>query len=314
MRNIVILVLLIPIIGLSQSNRFPSTGNVGIGVGSTPMEALQIGEAFTFHNGGDDYFSFRASYHDFGASGWNYLEDGKSAFSISGVENINFNIATGLGKNRGDFISWIRAITLKTNGNVGIGTITPTTKLDVEGNTRVNSLSIDSDTSPSSINGFSNRIELLNGKNGAIVFHPGQEDELMFGMHEDGNFYWGTGGSTALTPNYYAMYLNGSQGNLGLKGRLMAKEVKVDVDGWSDFVFEENYNLPTLEEVEIHIRQNGHLKNIPSAKEVVENGVNLGEMDAKLLQKIEELVLYAIDQQKEIEGLRSQIEELKKSI
>src|SRR5699024_7949418 len=139
------LMLLIPTIGLSQSNRFPSTGNVGIGVGSTPMEALQIGEAFTFHNGGDDYFSFRASYHDFGASGWNYLEDGKSAFSISGLENIHFNIATGLSKNRGDFISWIRAITLKTNGNVGIGTITPSSKLDVEGNTRVNSLSIDSD-------------------------------------------------------------------------------------------------------------------------------------------------------------------------
>src|SRR5690606_2614477 len=138
-----------------------------------------------------------------------YLENGKSAFSISGLENIHFNIATGLGKNRGDFISWIRAITLKTNGNVGIGTITPSAKLDVEGNTRVNSLSIDSDNSPPSTNGFSNRIELLNGKNGAIVFHPGQEDELMFGMHENGNFYWGTGGATATTPNYYAMYLNG---------------------------------------------------------------------------------------------------------
>src|SRR5690606_12588591 len=102
------------------------------------------------------------------------------------------------------------------------------------------------------------------------------------------------------------MYLNGSQGNLGLKGRLMAKEVKVDVDGWSDFVFEENYDLPTLEEVEIHIKEKGHLKGIPSAMEVEEDGIYLGEMDAKLLQKIEELVLYAIHHQKMMQELQNQ--------
>jgi Na+/phosphate symporter len=61
-----------------------------------------------------------------------------------------------------------------------------------------------------------------------------------------------------------------------------------------------------LRDVENHIKEKGHLKDIPSASEVQKNGINLGEMDAKLLQKIEELTLYTIDQQKEIEELKKQ--------
>jgi len=65
-----------------------------------------------------------------------------------------------------------------------------------------------------------------------------------------------------------------------------------------------NYGLPTLEEVEQHILDKGHLENIPSAAEVELNGIRLGEMNAKLLQKIEELTLYTIQQQKEIKELK----------
>lgn len=90
---------------------------------------------------------------------------------------------------------------------------------------------------------------------------------------------------------------------LAVNGNIRAKEIKVETD-WSDFVFEDHYRLPTLKEVEEFIEKNGHLKDIPSAKEVEENGVLLGEMDSKLLQKIEELTLYIIQQQKEIEQLK----------
>ncbi|CAM1364515.1 conserved hypothetical protein [Tenacibaculum sediminilitoris] len=93
--------------------------------------------------------------------------------------------------------------------------------------------------------------------------------------------------------------------NLAVNGKIRAKEIKVET-GWSDFVFEKNYYLATLEEVEKHIKEKGHLKDIPSAKEVEKNGIFLGEMDAKLLQKIEELTLYTIQQQKEIEKLKKQ--------
>lgn len=90
---------------------------------------------------------------------------------------------------------------------------------------------------------------------------------------------------------------------LAVNGNIRAKEIKVETD-WADFVFEKEYNLATLKEVESHIIKNGHLKDIPSASEVKKNGIYLGEMNSKLLQKIEELTLYTIQQQKEIERLK----------
>lgn len=96
---------------------------------------------------------------------------------------------------------------------------------------------------------------------------------------------------------------------LAVNGRIRAKEIKVET-GWSDFVFEKDYNLPTLEEVEKHIREKGHLKDIPSAREVKENGIFLGQMDAKLLQKIEEIILYTIQQEKRIDELEQKNQSL----
>src|SRR5690606_14357225 len=93
---------------------------------------------------------------------------------------------------------------------------------------------------------------------------------------------------------------------LAVNGNIRAKEIKVET-GWSDFVFEEGYELPTLGEVAQHIKEKGHLKDIPSAKEVKENGIFLGEMDAKLLQKIEELTLYTIQQEKQLHNLEKLI-------
>lgn len=93
---------------------------------------------------------------------------------------------------------------------------------------------------------------------------------------------------------------------LAVNGTIHSKEVKVDMTGWPDYVFKKGYDLPTLEEVEKQINEKGHLENIPSEKEVVENGLNLGEMNAKLLQKIEELTLYNIQQSKEIQVLKKE--------
>ncbi|MBS7253778.1 hypothetical protein [Flavobacterium branchiicola] len=102
---------------------------------------------------------------------------------------------------------------------------------------------------------------------------------------------------------------------LDVNGTVRSKEVKVELQNWSDFVFKKEYNLPTLEQVEKHIAEKGHLENIPSEEEVLKNGISLGEMNAKLLQKIEELTLYVIDQNKSIQGLieenKSQNKEIK---
>ena len=84
------------------------------------------------------------------------------------------------------------------------------------------------------------------------------------------------------------------------------RNLLITLIGWSDFVFFKDYKLPTLKEVENHIKEKGHLKDIPSAKEVEKNGFFLGEMDAKLLQKIEELTLYTIEQEKKIKAFEKE--------
>jgi hypothetical protein len=93
-------------------------------------------------------------------------------------------------------------------------------------------------------------------------------------------------------------------------GEVQAKSVKVSLNIWSDFVFADGYKLMPLNELESYIATNNHLPNIPSEREVLTEGVNLGEMDAKLLQKIEELSLYIIEQQKQIDALKTEMEKL----
>jgi hypothetical protein len=87
-------------------------------------------------------------------------------------------------------------------------------------------------------------------------------------------------------------------------GYVKAKEIKVTLTDWPDFVFDDGYKRLTLPETEKYIKENGHLPDVPSAQEVEENGVSLGEMNAKLLQKIEELTLHIIDLQKQIDELK----------
>lgn len=94
--------------------------------------------------------------------------------------------------------------------------------------------------------------------------------------------------------------------SLSVNGNVRADRVKVYTT-WADYVFEDNYKLPTLEEVEKHIKEKGHLQDIPSAKEVEANGIELGEMNKKLLQKIEELTLYTIELNKQVKELKGQI-------
>ena len=101
---------------------------------------------------------------------------------------------------------------------------------------------------------------------------------------------------------------------LDINGTIRTKEVKIEATGWSDFVFDENYNLPSLSEVESHIKENKHLPDIPSEKEVLKDGINVVEMQAKLLQKIEELTLYVIEQDKKIETQNKKIENQNKEI
>jgi hypothetical protein len=103
-------------------------------------------------------------------------------------------------------------------------------------------------------------------------------------------------------------------GNTAIEGTLTAKEIKVQSEVWADHVFNESYNLRNLNEVEAFIRENQHLPDIPSEEEVKTEGISVGEMNAKLLQKIEEMTLYIIEINKELKAVRQENQELKSKI
>lgn len=106
---------------------------------------------------------------------------------------------------------------------------------------------------------------------------------------------------------------------LAVEGHIRTREIRVDQDAWPDYVFLEGYELPSLGEIKKYIEEKGHLPNIPSANEVEANGMELGRMDRLLLEKIEELTLFAIRMEEQYkqqmminEELRSEIKILKK--
>lgn len=110
-------------------------------------------------------------------------------------------------------------------------------------------------------------------------------------------------GSSYVAPGY----------KLAVNGKIITEEVVVQLRAsWPDYVFSNNYNLKPLSEIEEYIKANNHLQNIPSAIEIEKNGVSIGNIVAKQMEKIEELTLYLIEQHKQIEELKKQMEALKK--
>jgi len=109
--------------------------------------------------------------------------------------------------------------------------------------------------------------------------------------------------------------------SLAVNGSISAQRLRLSQTGWPDYVFDSSYRLPNLKETEQYIQQNGHLPGIPSAKEVESKGVDVGDHQAVLLKKIEEITLYMIEQNKKLEAqakelstLRQEMMELKKMI
>jgi len=113
-------------------------------------------------------------------------------------------------------------------------------------------------------------------------------------------------GNISSRPGSYKLYVE--QGILTEKVRVAIQ----NTGSWADYVFADNYELKPLHEVESFINENKHLPDVPSADEVVKDGIDVAAMNAKLLQKVEELTLYMIQQQKQMEQQQREIEALKK--
>ncbi|MGD1842683.1 MAG: hypothetical protein ACFB0B_17570 [Thermonemataceae bacterium] len=101
---------------------------------------------------------------------------------------------------------------------------------------------------------------------------------------------------------------------LSVSGKIISEGVRVNaVANWPDYVFLPTYKLRPLSEVELYIKQHNHLPEVPAASAVEKEGINLAEMNATLLKKVEELTLYLIEQDKEINQLKKEVKELKRS-
>ena len=98
---------------------------------------------------------------------------------------------------------------------------------------------------------------------------------------------------------------------LSVAGTIKAKELSVSVENWPDYVFADDYDLPSLEDVEAYIDQHKHLPGIPTAHEVEANGIAVGEMNARLLQKVEELTLHLLDMKHDQDALKAENEHLR---
>ena len=170
-----------------------------------------------------------------------------------------------------------------SNGNFGIGTDNPQSELEVVGNFQVSGESY------------------LNGNVGINTSNPTED----LGVN-------GTIKSTSIeVDDFYTA--NMTMGSLVVPGKITTGELEVKIIGkWQDEVFLPSYSRATLTEIEQFIKENGHLPGIPSEKEVLANGYNVGEMDAMLLQKIEELTLYVLAADKRIVELEEVIKRLNK--
>lgn len=210
-----------------------------------------------------------------------------------------------------------------TNGNVGIGVTDPQYKLDVNGKMFLHTVeSVDgwyrsyltweahklilgvpegtyTHTLVELVPGGSSQGALYSSISLYHAYSPTQKEKLIH-ISTLGRSYINTSGNVGIgtdDPLY----------KLDVRGTVRANEVLVNIVNGADFVFEKDYNLRPLSEVNSYIQQNQHLPEIPSAAEMQEKGVNMNELQMQLLQKVEELTLYIIQQEKRIQELESQI-------
>lgn len=280
--------LIISFEGYAQ-NIFQLEGKVGIG-NSVPQSQLHIGSNDGERNGVyKTRLTLEPPAHTGG--GWDFKtkDDPVSAYLSLGYGN--------------------EIMTLVHSGNVGIGVTDPQHRLDVGGNLLLR-----------------NQVHQA-GAGALIAFSSYGVSNVGPRIRSYLDYASGSESSSRLIlssySNGYQDELTLMQGKVGIgmlnptdklsvNGNIRAKEIKVENGNWPDYVFDPAHVSMPLIDVERFIKENKHLPEIPSAKEVHESGVNLGEMNAKLLKKIEEMTLYMIEQHKRLDKLQAEVDALRK--
>ncbi|WP_422858987.1 hypothetical protein ACOKFD_16885 [Flagellimonas sp. S174] len=315
MKNVLFFTLVLLGLGqvASQTNIFPTSGNAGVGT-TSPQAKLQVQGSGTiggFWNPGNSFFT---------------VSDGSNSMIMDSNEIYGSNVLY-IGAKGSDIVKFrsvsdsgsaVDRMVIRSNGSIGVGTTYPVARLHVSSATSgdaVFRLEADTDNNNESDN------PIIQFRQDGDIIGANVGFSESFG---DNRFGIGTWHSTGGGSSWETFVIDIVTGNIGIgtnnistnwklavKGKIRAEEIKVET-GWADYVFKEDYELPSLEEVENHIKEKGHLINIPSAAEVKENGIQLGEMNKLLLEKIEELTLYVIALKKENEQIKETIKNLQK--
>lgn len=264
--------------------------------GGKPQSKVFINDVLTV-----DRFFGSASIES-SSPGLSFYKNGVFAGSIDGVSpDLEINaLRTTSGNSTGNLLLQV-PLTGGVNlfpGNVGIGVSDPVFKLDISNRIRLRSQGTDGVTAGIWFNNYTNTA----GTGFIGEVGPGAPNHL--GIYGNSGSGWSFVMNT-VTGNVGIGIFNPAQ-KLAVNGTIRSKEVIVEAAPWPDYVFDKKYQLRTLEELEKFIQLNKHLPDMPPAGEVEEKGLTLGDMQRRMVEKIEELTLYVIELKKEIEKKKNE--------
>lgn len=268
--------------GTTDKITFTDNGDVGIGT-SSPSQKLDVNGSVSLSR---LYIKNEFDQIRFEVAGESRY------FLMSKTKTDNKALALYSPDDGGWFTYWeeVSGDMIVNKGSVGIGLTNPTERLDINGNIKVNrKVKIDGKGSVASL-------QIMDNSNTSTV------DVLLRG----------DGGKSYIKSGELGIGTTNPSEKLEVNGTIRSKEVKVEASPWPDYVFEPDYELASLEEIEKFIQSEKHLPEIPSAEEIEANGVQLGEMNMLLLKKIEELTLHQIEMMKIINQQQQKIDQLNK--
>jgi hypothetical protein len=305
-----LLLFFLPIYGVKAQNLQTIAGN-----GNTTSNAIRLtGEGIIVTSGGGELalmgvYTTKRTNDSRAIIGWknstdlNNLTDGLAGTLIlqarSDIPNVPINFLKGQGTPQ---------LRIRIAGNGGIGTTNLFSILDVRGDKLL----------ISGTNSSTGGISIYHGKLGITA------DEVIGNYGKDLGMknieIWTSSAGTLAGIKNASLDKSGNalfKGNVGVgidnpterltvNGNIVSKKVRVNQTGWPDYVFEEKYLLLPLLELSQFIKSNKHLPEVPTEKEVSENGLDLGDMNALLLKKVEELTLYVVDLQNQVDSLKKQ--------